>query len=369
MKIKEVCEKTGLTDRTIRYYIECGLLTPSNKENYAGRKQFAFTREDVERLETIKLLRGAGFSVEQIKRLFNSRSSREVVSERLQELKGDRERSERLYETLKKADMDREVSVEELAIIVSTNPVVTIEEAAEPPKERSQKFKENVAFVYVLLLGCAVYGIVALALFFGGLSWIELHIPFLPLWILLLLVGYFLCRQSLWVRSAVTIGICVVMLLPTAVAVIIGEPKELDAAGYAIINEIPWDQEAFLLKHGFERVEDNAWIYENDTYSPTFPYPTGYYEYSSLWVRVWDAESDDIELTTYHRRYGDAYVDEWVEPKYGNVFEKWLLLPRYIERRYSIIIDGYVVDVWEANYEDRRVNYFEEFLKELSATL
>ena len=36
MKIKTVCEKTGLTDRTIRYYIEEGLVSPSYTENYLG---------------------------------------------------------------------------------------------------------------------------------------------------------------------------------------------------------------------------------------------------------------------------------------------------------------------------------------------
>jgi len=43
MKIKAVCERTGLTDRTIRYYIEEGLLSPSFNENYIGRKSFDFT--------------------------------------------------------------------------------------------------------------------------------------------------------------------------------------------------------------------------------------------------------------------------------------------------------------------------------------
>ena len=28
MKIKEICQKTGLTERTIRYYIERGLIHP-----------------------------------------------------------------------------------------------------------------------------------------------------------------------------------------------------------------------------------------------------------------------------------------------------------------------------------------------------
>lgn len=41
MKIKEVCEKTGLTDRAIRYYIENGLVFPDKNENYAGHRKTA----------------------------------------------------------------------------------------------------------------------------------------------------------------------------------------------------------------------------------------------------------------------------------------------------------------------------------------
>ena len=47
MKIKAVCEQTGLTDRTIRYYIEEGLISPFYTENYLGRKNFDFSEADV----------------------------------------------------------------------------------------------------------------------------------------------------------------------------------------------------------------------------------------------------------------------------------------------------------------------------------
>ena len=47
MKIGAVCEQTGLTDRTVRYYTEEGLLNPGYTKNYLGRKTFDFTEEDV----------------------------------------------------------------------------------------------------------------------------------------------------------------------------------------------------------------------------------------------------------------------------------------------------------------------------------
>lgn len=67
MKIKTVCEATGLTDRAIRYYIEEGLIGPAHTENYLGRRNFDFTDDDVRQLENIATLRKYDFSVEDIK--------------------------------------------------------------------------------------------------------------------------------------------------------------------------------------------------------------------------------------------------------------------------------------------------------------
>ena len=71
MKIKEVIEKTELTDRAIRLYIENGLVDPYCKEAYNGRKNIDFSQRDVEQLKNIALLRKAGFSIAEIKELQN----------------------------------------------------------------------------------------------------------------------------------------------------------------------------------------------------------------------------------------------------------------------------------------------------------
>ena len=65
MKMREVCSRTGLTDRTVRYWTEQGLLSP-RREEQNGRLYFQFTEEDVAALEKIALLRQAGFSIGQI---------------------------------------------------------------------------------------------------------------------------------------------------------------------------------------------------------------------------------------------------------------------------------------------------------------
>ncbi len=69
MQMKEICEKTGLTDRAVRLYIENGLLSPAVESNYAGRRSIRFTEEDVEILSAIAALRRAEFSLSAIREM------------------------------------------------------------------------------------------------------------------------------------------------------------------------------------------------------------------------------------------------------------------------------------------------------------
>ena len=75
MKIKEVCERTGLTDRAVRHYIEEKLIAPEYSENYLGRKTFYFTEADVRTLLDIAVLRRIGFSVPDIRAIENDPNS------------------------------------------------------------------------------------------------------------------------------------------------------------------------------------------------------------------------------------------------------------------------------------------------------
>lgn len=84
LKIKEVIDKTGLTDRAIRLYIEHGLVAPENQRSYTGRNNYEFTQEDIDCLEQIAMLRKADFSLEQIKILMaGGESARTVLCEYL----------------------------------------------------------------------------------------------------------------------------------------------------------------------------------------------------------------------------------------------------------------------------------------------
>lgn len=68
MKMKEVCALTGLTERTIRFYAEKGLVTPkTHRQN--GREYSEYSAEDVDALRTTAVLRKMLFSIEEISRM------------------------------------------------------------------------------------------------------------------------------------------------------------------------------------------------------------------------------------------------------------------------------------------------------------
>lgn len=70
MKIKEVCRLTGLSEKAIRYYIECGLISPSEYE-VRGRIYRDYDENDVSELRDIISLRHLGFSIESISEIKN----------------------------------------------------------------------------------------------------------------------------------------------------------------------------------------------------------------------------------------------------------------------------------------------------------
>lgn len=68
MQIGEVAARTGLSLRTIRYYEEMGLVTPSARS--AGRFRL-YTDADLARLELIKRMKPLDFSLEEMRDLLS----------------------------------------------------------------------------------------------------------------------------------------------------------------------------------------------------------------------------------------------------------------------------------------------------------
>lgn len=71
MKIKVVCQRTGLTARAVRLYCQKGLLhLHVNWQN--GRNYLDFSETDILRLQQVATLRRAQFSLDEIERMLST---------------------------------------------------------------------------------------------------------------------------------------------------------------------------------------------------------------------------------------------------------------------------------------------------------
>ncbi len=126
MKIKAICEATGLTDRTVRYYIEEGLIAPSYTENYLGRRSYEYEESHVQQLKDISVLRKFGFSVAEIRQMLQSPESIIPLTIELRQRKEAAVSQEQeLLRTLSALDTEQSYTVARLAACLSA-PVVDI---------------------------------------------------------------------------------------------------------------------------------------------------------------------------------------------------------------------------------------------------
>ncbi len=132
MKIKGVIEKTNLTDRAIRLYIDNGLVSPGIQENYSGRKNIDFTESDIERLNQIALLRKAGFSISDIKEIISDDEKIEaIVTKFIEESEQEIKSKSEVVEKLKTISFDEKVSLKNLCEKLSG----TVEETEVPVED------------------------------------------------------------------------------------------------------------------------------------------------------------------------------------------------------------------------------------------
>lgn len=115
MKLKEVCESTGLSRKTIRLYEEKGLLVPQ-MEHRNGRDYREYSPEDVKRLQEIATLRRAWFTMDEIARMQqNPETIGEIFPQYLAWLEKQKTTLESLLKAAKDVDPSKIQSVSELS--------------------------------------------------------------------------------------------------------------------------------------------------------------------------------------------------------------------------------------------------------------
>jgi DNA-binding transcriptional MerR regulator len=128
LRIEAVAQRTGLTKRTIRYYEEIGLLSPSGRSEGGFR---LFSEADVARLQRIVTLRNsAGLSLADVAELLDAESVRERIRERYLAAEGPARKRAMLAES-------HEVLTRQLALIERKRR--TLDELATEYEERLQR--------------------------------------------------------------------------------------------------------------------------------------------------------------------------------------------------------------------------------------
>ena len=189
MKIKDVCLRTRLTEKSVRFYIEQELIHPEC--NYVnGRKQITFTEEDVIELKKVSTLREAGFSIGEIKEMINDPT---CIPAFVEKKKIDNQKNIAYYEKLdvllnrlSPSDMGNLDDV--------SNTLNPIHEIRGNDSKISNRFKYILITMVVCILICiggySKFGIIFLLLFWGSVLGITGIVSFI------MSIRYLLCRKK-----------------------------------------------------------------------------------------------------------------------------------------------------------------------------
>lgn len=159
MKIKAVCDLTGLTARTVRVYIDEQLIAPKFTENYLGRRSFEFSQSDIAALQNIATLRKYGFSIDEIRNiLLDSQTSIAIIENVKQRTKIQADEYHERLKALSRVESLKAYSVEELSEILLQGEA-EIQFPVELPKLNVKRIvKSAVIFLIVWLPFVLVLG-------------------------------------------------------------------------------------------------------------------------------------------------------------------------------------------------------------------
>ncbi len=210
MKMKEVIEKTGLTDRAVRLYIDEGLAVPNIEESYSGRKSIDFSESDVERLKNVALLRKAGFSIADIKSIVDdSSTAKNIVENFIEQTENNIAHETEIVEKLRGIPFDEDVTLETICESLSA----TVEEKEVPKEDMNLSIKEKVKKVVSIGLGCvqllyALSAIVVTCLNIFDFRFIKFDVEkspallFYSSWLIIIIVSVIIIRTSIGKRFA-----------------------------------------------------------------------------------------------------------------------------------------------------------------------
>lgn len=124
MQIQEVCKKTGLTKRTIRFYIEKGLLSPKFVTK-SGKDYREYSEKDIQNLICVGDLRKLRFTINDIKHMqISSKNIKDILVHHLETIKEDIVDQKMIINALQKIQNDSFDTIEDLSHKLKTIPLL-----------------------------------------------------------------------------------------------------------------------------------------------------------------------------------------------------------------------------------------------------
>jgi DNA-binding transcriptional MerR regulator len=132
LQIGEAAERAALTQRTLRYYEEKGLLSPPTRMDGGFR---LYSAEDMERIDRIRQLKELlGFSLAEIKEMLEAEDVR-------MQIKAEWRKDADADEKMEKWRTAREVTIQQIALL--DQKVSKMESLREALAERVRKYDEH----------------------------------------------------------------------------------------------------------------------------------------------------------------------------------------------------------------------------------
>ncbi|MBR5128367.1 MAG: MerR family transcriptional regulator [Roseburia sp.] len=148
LKMREVCQLTGLTERAVRLYIQEELIRPEVRDGIHNKAYF-FSVDNVETLRNISTLRNAGFSINDIKLMLEDAANiSHLVQKKEEEIEKEIRHLKYIQETLKYLNIQEHNDVTKLADAIEPRSTY----AKETPRYRKPRWVIVLAFVVVFLL-------------------------------------------------------------------------------------------------------------------------------------------------------------------------------------------------------------------------
>jgi DNA-binding transcriptional MerR regulator len=132
-RIGEVAERTGLTQRTLRFYEERGLLPPPVRLESGFR---LYTEEDIQRIKLVRQLQEMlGFSLSEIKEMVEAEEVRSALRESFRDMPPEKRRSK----------LQHAIEVTESQLRLITQKIDKLSEMREQWEQKIQHYRSHLS--------------------------------------------------------------------------------------------------------------------------------------------------------------------------------------------------------------------------------